>query len=478
MKILYINPPYGDNFVRSARWAAKSRGRVQRHPEQILIQIAVLEQAGHECCFIEGAALNLSESEINKKIIFFMPQMAIIHTTTPSIYNDLLYVSNVKKLFPKCITVMVGAHATAEPDDTFLNAKNELDIIARGECDYTLKDIAQELPLKNIQGISYFSREDNIIIHNPDRPLLDVNELPFPAWRHIDPKCYHDGVKLYPFLTIYSARGCFGKCTFCREPKVMHGRKLRLRNPQKIVDEIEFDLKLFPFLKEVMFETDTFSASPLHVKQICTEIIKRNINKRIAWSCSVRADMQLNLLPLMKKAGCRMITVGFEFGTNEQLKSVKKGITIDQSQKLAHYAHKLGFIIHGCFMIGAPGETPTSARKTINFAKSLPMDTVQFSGIAVYPGTEMYEWAKKSHYIKARNWSDWVDEKHEQATILSYPQMSKKEIDTYIDKGLSEYYLRPIQILRMLLAIRCWDDIIRKLYGFKKFISYFIKKLR
>lgn len=256
----------------------------------------------------------------------------------------------------------------------------------------------------------------------------------------------------------------------------MHGRRLRLRNPQKIVDEIEYDLKLFPFLKELMFETDTFSASPRHVEEICAEIIKRKIHKKIKWCCSVRADMKLDLLPLMKKAGCRMITVGFEFGSNKLLQSVKKGITIEQSRKLAVTAARLGFIIHGCFMIGAPGETPESAQNTIDFAKSLPMDTIQISGIAVYPGTPMYKWAESEGHIVAKDWTEWVTPEYEQATILSYPQMSKKQIDFFIDKGLKEFYLRPRQILKMLLAIRSWDDILRKIYGFRQFITYFLKK--
>jgi len=239
---------------------------------------------------------------------------------------------------------------------------------------------------------------------------------------------------------------------------------------------MEYDLKLFPYLKEIMFETDTFTAVPSHVEEVCKEIIKRGLHKKICWSCNVRVDVQLDLLPLMKKANCRMLMVGFEFGTNEQLNAVKKGTTIEQSRKFAEAADKLGFTIHGCFMIGAPGETKKSAQKTIDFAKSLPMDTIQVSGIAVYPGTEFYKWAKKHNYIAAKDWTDWVDENHEQVTLLNYPQMSKKEIDLYIDKALKEFYIRPKQMFKMASAIRSWDDIKRKLYGLTSFFDYFKKK--
>lgn len=472
MKIVYINPPYGNDFVRSARWAAKSRGRVQRHPEQALIQIAVLEKSGHECKFVEGAARNLEKEEVIKEALSFKPDMAIVHSTTPSIYSDLSYVKILKEKLG-CKTVMVGAHASAESEDTIKKADGALDVVVRREPDYALRDVANGLPLKDILGISYL--EDRKIFHNADRPYIDVNELPFPSWRQIDPRWYHDAGKLYPFLTLYTGRGCFGMCTFCRETQVTNGRALRMRDAKKVVDEMEYDLQLFPYIREIMFETDTFTAVPEHVKKVCEEIVKRGLNKKISWSCNIRTDIDLSLLPIMKKAGCRMLMVGFEFGTDKQLNAVKKGTTIAKGRELARVAHKLGFTTHGCFMIGAPGETKESAQETIDFAKSLPLDTIQVSGVAAYPGTEFYKWAKENNYILAKDWTDWVNDKHEQVTILSYPQMPKEEIDLYIDKALKEFYVRPKQIWDMIWSIRTVDDVKRKLYGLKSFLDYFSK---
>jgi anaerobic magnesium-protoporphyrin IX monomethyl ester cyclase len=241
-----------------------------------------------------------------------------------------------------------------------------------------------------------------------------------------------------------------------------------------VVDEIEYDYKLFPYLKEIMFETDTFSASSQHVREICEEILKRNI--KFYWSCNTRVDMDLSLLPLMKKAGCRMLMTGFEFGTQEALDSVKKGIALQGSRKFAEAAHKLGFIIHACFMFGAPGETKNSCRKTIEFAKSLPLDTIQFSGICTYPGTELYEWVKKEGYLVPRDWTGWVDERFEQTALVSYPQLTSEDINNFIDIGLKEFYLRPEQIFNMVLNIRSFSDIKRKIYGLKQFINYFFQK--
>ena len=82
------------------------------------------------------------------------------------------------------------------------------------------------------------------------------------------------------------------------------------------------------------------------------------------------------------------------------LKAINKGgVSVDMASKYAHEAHKQGFTIHGCFMIGAPGETKETAQQTIDFAKSLPLDTVQITGVASYPGTSLYKWAKENNFL-------------------------------------------------------------------------------
>ena len=475
--VFVLNPPVVQDFCRSARWAARSRGRVQRHPDWLLTAVAVLEEAGFRVDFLDGPAMNLERQEVLSALEKSRPGLVVLHTTTPSIDSDLGYGSLAKELLPNCRTVAVGPHVTAEPEDTLKRADGALDAVVRGEYDYTLRELAHlagaswdSSRLSEILGISSHD-DDKEVVHTEPRPYLDVNELPFPSWQHIDPKWYRDAGKRFPFITLISGRGCLGRCTFCRDVPLMEGKKLRMRDPELVVDEIEYDFSLFPYLKEVMFETDTFTASPKHVEGVCREVLKRNL--RITWSCNCRTDVDLELLPLMKQAGCRMLMVGFEFGTQEALDAVRKGTTLEHSVRLAKEARRLGFTVHGCFMFGAPGETRESARKTIEFAKSLPMDTVQFSGVCAYPGTEICRWARENGSLLPNTWREWVDEKWEQVTVLNYPELSKDEINRLIDQGLKEFYLRPKQMLRMALAVRSRDDLKRKLYGFLSFCGYF-----
>ena len=476
--IFVLNPPVTNDFCRSARWAARSRGRVQRHPDWLLTAVAVLEGAGFRVDFLDGAALNLARQEVLSALKKSRPDLLVVHTTTPSIDSDLSYASLAKGLLANCRTVAVGPHVTAEPEDTLKRANGTLEAVVRGEYDFTLRELANlgssnwsASRLSGILSISYLDGKE--VVHTGPRDFLEVNELPFPSWQHIDPRWYRDAGKRFPFITLISGRGCFGRCTFCRDVPLMEGKKLRMRDPELVVDEIEYDLSLFPYLREVMFETDTFTASPKHVEGVCKEILERNL--KITWSCNCRTDVDLKLLPLMKRSGCRMLMVGFEFGTQEALDAVRKGTNLKQSVRLAKEAQRLGFTVHGCFMFGAPGENMGSALKTIEFAKSLPMDTVQFSGICAYPGTELYQQASKDGTLVPNTWREWVDENWEQVTVLDYPELKKEEIDRLIDRGLKEFYLRPKQLFRMAFSARSTDDLKRKLYGFMSFSKCFFK---
>jgi len=476
MKVFFLNPTFGEDFCKSARWFAKSRGRVQRHPDYLCTAISVLEKADHRCKFIDGQAKNLSFSATRTLLKEFAPDMVVIQATTPSIYSDLEYVRLVKEINSEIITVAVGAHVTAEPEDTLAKAEGSLDAVARGEYDYTLMDIASAKELNGIKGISYV--KDSKFFHNPTRELIkNLDSLPFPAWQHIDPYDYHDAGKLYPFITLLGGRGCDGTCSFCLFPQVMYGRSYRPRSADSIVREIEYDRKLFPYLKEIMFEDDTFTLKRYHFRlaEICESILRKGI--KIYWSCNARADIDnLKLMKLMKHAGCRMFCVGFEFGSQEILNRVRKGITLEKMRQFSYLSRKAGIKLHGCFMIGGPGETKETACETIKFSRELDLDTVQFSGVCAYPGTEFYQWARGNNFLIPRDWPEWVDKDLEQKAIINYPQLSNEEINHLVDMGLKKFYLRPIQLWRILFNIRSWADFKTKFYGLISFLNYFSLK--
>ena len=470
MRILILNPAYGKGFVRSQRWPARSRGRVQRHPDYLAIATAVLEKDGHQVKLLDAAAMDMPLSEVGEIARDFKPELSIVHTTTPSIYNDVEHAATMKNL--GATTVLIGAHASTLPEET-IQLSYKIDYIARGEYDYTLRDLANQKPPSDILGITF--RNGKEIIHNKPRPLIEnLDELPFPAWHQIDIYNYYD-YKPFPFITMISGRGCPNSCSFCVLPQVLYGKKYRLRSASNVVDEIEYDLALFPDLKAIMFEDDTLTADRNRTREICNEILRRGL--KIPWWANARADLDdLDLMRLMKESGCRMLVVGFEFGDQHILDNVHKRLTTEQMKEFSMMAKRAGIKVHGCFMVGGPGETKETAGKTTQLIRDLKPDTIQISALTPYPGTEFYNWCKEYNYITAKDWTEWVDGT-EQTTVISYPNLSRKEIIDLVDKGLYQnFYLRPSTWWHHLSTVESFDDFKQKARAVGSLADYWCRK--
>jgi radical SAM superfamily enzyme YgiQ (UPF0313 family) len=152
----------------------------------------------------------------------------------------------------------------------------------------------------------------------------------------------------------------------------------------------------------------------------------------------------------MKAAGCRLFCVGIESGTQEILDNIHKGTKIDGIRRFMRDVKEAGILVHGCFMLGCPGETKETIAKTIEFAKELNPDTAQFFPIMVYPGTEAYEWAKENDYLLTEDYSKWLTPEGVHNTLISRPGLSNKELVELCDEARRQFYLRPNYILSKL----------------------------
>jgi len=476
MKILVINEPFVKDFCRTQRWAARSRGRVLRAPDWLAYTAAVLEKEGHGVKLYDMVAENRNKEYLRCLIRAEKPDFVVLDSTTPSIYSDIECARIVKEESDAAV-IMVGPHISALPKETLLLANGAIDVACIGEYDYSVRDtIAMYKNLGAVEGIAYY-KAGNVTI-NKARPLIEnLDELPFPAWHHLDLMKYFDGGKLYPYIDIISGRGCPNRCIFCLWPQVMHGTRYRLRSSKNVVDEIEYDIKLCPSVAkggEFFFEDDTFTVNRQRAMEICEEIMRRHL--KITFSVNSRVDdCDLEMFKVMKKAGCRELLVGFESGNQSMLDGMNKKIALEGAYQFMEYAKNAGLDVHGCFVIGLPGETEDSARQTIDFALKLGLTTAQFSGATPFPGTKFYDLVRDKGWLNAANYSDWL-RNGEQAGIVSYPHLSGRMIDHYVDLGLKKFYFRPLYMLKFLFDTRSIPDFYRKLKGAKNFFSYLFRK--
>lgn len=478
-KILVCNPPFVSHYCRGQRWPARTRGRIMRPPDYLAYCSSVLEQDGWEVDLYDFPAEGWSTDDLRSIIAEMRPDIVVIDSSTPSIYSDIKC-AKICKEASGCVVIMVGSHATALPEEVLRTSGNSVDIIARGEYEYTVRDIARSISgsggdLSSVEGASYL-RNGNYVSTRDREFIADLDELPFPAWHHLDIRKYFDGIKLFPFMDIIGSRGCPHSCIFCMYPQVMHGRAIRRRSPESVLAEIEHDLNRWPEIKrgEIFFEDDNFAADREYTHRLCDEISSAGYG--ITWSANCRPNgIEEETLVKMRKAGCRMLVVGYESGSRKMLDEMKKNLTIDQSIEFTRAAKKAGLSIHGCFMVGMPGETMQTIEETFRMIHRLPIDTVQISAAVPFPGTEFYKLCKEHNLLYPDQWDEWLGE-GEHTDVVKIQDMPKGYIHQRIDSELRRFYFRPKYVIRNMLNVRSFGDFYRKARGALHLLSYFLKR--
>ncbi len=472
-----LNPPYLPHFGRGARWQDTGRGGTLYYPVWLSYAAGVVEQE-HETRLVDAPAWNWNKDDVIDDIKKFKPDLVAIDSSFPSLDNDIQVAEAIKQAHDAMI-VLVGPPTSQFPEE-ILQSKG-IDVVARLEYDFTLKELAEAVALnkdpRHIKGISY--KDNGKIIHNPDREFAnsgDLDRIPFVSKlykKHLDIKDYFLGSSLYPEVQIFTGRGCPHKCTFCSWPQTLMGRKYRMRSISNVLDELEWIENNLPEVKEVFFEDDTFTINNRRVLEFCKEYSKRDLDT--IWACNARADLNYETMKEMKKANCRLLIVGYESGSNEILKNIKKGIDVQQIEAFADNARKAGLLVLGDFIIGLPGETRESIEQTKKAIKKLKPDILQVSVASPFPGTEFYQWCKENEYLLTDNPNEYLDEQGHQKSIVSYPWLSAEEITNTVDGILRKYYISPRYIpvaLRQVFRKNGLYELRRLWYSTKMFIGY------
>ncbi len=475
MKVLLLNPPFLPKFSRQSRSPCVTKGGTFYIPYFLAYCAGAVEKAGFETKLADAVAGCWDKEQTVQFAKEFNPDLIVIDTSTPSIVNDMQVADTLKIALPDSHITLVGTHPTALPDETL--KKCNANSVCRGEYDYTVRDLATALEkkkdMKTIEGLSY--KDGKKIVHNTQRELIkNLDELPFVSevfLRHFG----KEGIKKYfyaslrwPQTTLLTARGCPYNCLFCNSP-MKHS--YRARSIESVVAELEYIQKEMPFVKEIMFEDETFPAVKERTIKLCDEIVKRKI--KLKWSCNARVNTDLETLKAMKRAGCRLMCVGFEASEKEVLDSIDKKTTKDMQMEFMKNSRKAGILVNGCFIFGLPSDTKETMRRTLEFAKQLNCDTAQLYPLMVYPGTAAYEWAKENNFVTSEDYSKWLTPDGQMTTTLSRPGMSRDELLAFCDLARKEYYMRAGYIIpKIFQSIKNPQEGIRTLKSAKTFFRH------
>src|SRR5215471_14428408 len=441
LKTLFLNPPSFENFDGGAgsRWPATREIESYWYPVWLAYPARMVE--GSRLLDAPPHYVSVQQTiDLAKEYEFL-----VLFTSTPGFKGDCALATAMKDANPRLKIAFVGPHVTTLTEQS-LNDCPAIDFVTRREFDYAVVEFANGKPLAEILGISY--RVNGKIVHNPDRPeVSDLDALPDVVdiyKRDIDVRRYNVPFLLYPYLSFYTTRGCPAQCTFCLWPQLLSGHPWRKRSADRVAREMAKAREYWPYVKEYFFDDDTFNIN----KERTIELSEKLKPLKLTWSCTSRVTTDYETLKAQREAGCRLLIVGYESGDPQILKNIKKGATVERARQFTKDTKKLGLVVHGDFILGLPGESRESIRNTINFAKELDVETIQVSLAHAYPGTELYDYAKKNGFIVGNE--RMVDEGGHQLAQIEYPGLPREHVLEMVHKFYDEYYFRPKAVFRIV----------------------------
>lgn len=393
MRVLLVNPSYPfEEFPR------------------LLVTLpyvaAALRAHGHEVEILDLLLARTTPEKIERRMQSFRPQLVGITSVTLNHHIASGIAEVARKCDPEVPIAMGGPHVSFEIEGSFRDLP-ALDYIGIGEGEHTMVELARALEgrmdLRDVRGLALRDRDTGRIVRTAARPLEDDLDRLAPPARDLMPLARY--LAFDSHASVVTSRGCPYECIFCSAP-AWTGRKVRYRNPVWCVDEIE-ELAELGF-REITIEDDLFTLYRKHFLAVCGELERRDTGTR--WNAFSRVDtITPEIVQTMARAGCQAICFGVESGNQEVLDLVKKKSNLAMVRDAMRMTQDAGIAALASFIIGLPGETEETLRKTAEFADSLKQEFGSLYGfhiLAPFPGTEVRDRAS-DYGLEILN-SDWA----------------------------------------------------------------------
>jgi len=399
----------------------------------------------------------------------YRPDVVGISSMTHEIASSHSIAGLLKKRLNGVPTIIGGCHITALPQET-LREFPAFTYGVYGEGEATMLSLVQslgqqsrEVSLAQIKGLVY--RDADQVLMNPPCDRLSseqLTKLPYPDFDQY----YQDNSALAgkdDYYVMISSRGCPYQCIFCMQ---VLGRQVRRRSAESVVDEMEHAIDRYGahtiyFFDEIFLFNDRLTYDTLEL------IKKRDLPKRLRWRALTRVNLvDQKLISSVKEAGCFALEIGIEAGSNEVLKRINKQITTEQTENAVRIIKKAGIAVDANYIFGHPFETVESIKDTINLATKLNTDTIAIGIMTPYPGTKIYEMARRGEGGYRLLTNDWSKYDKYGGKALELEGLSIKELEKWQRRGLLYFYLKNFRIV----------DLIKFIVEYRKTIIGLLKK--
>ncbi|MGB2984508.1 MAG: radical SAM protein [Phycisphaerae bacterium] len=430
---------------------------------------AWVERHGHRADIHDCYAFPDRDDKIARYLETEDPDFVGFSTTTSSFLDAVRIACRIKEARPQTRTIFGGVHISTLRD-RLLRDFPVIDYGVVGEGEEALLAILERNGegLGDVPGVLYRDGEE-VVYTGPRRSSLDLDTLPFPAYGKLEgfPRDYPLPIFNYPKApgsTVISARGCPYQCSYC--DRSVFGRSFRFNSAQYMVDLFRHLSKRFG-VRHVNFYDDLFTFNRKRVVAFCEGLITERL--KVTFNCAARAEhIDLNLLRLMKRAGCWMVSLGIETGDPELLAKHRSHSDLEMIRERVEWIKRAGLRAKGLFMLGLPGETETSIDRSIEYVLGLPLDEFNLAKFTPFPGSPVYR------DIRAHG---RFTEKWELMNCLNFVFIPDGFTQARLEERYREFYRRYFQRPFVLwgYATMMWhspDSWVRFLLNVKTFLRF------
>jgi anaerobic magnesium-protoporphyrin IX monomethyl ester cyclase len=395
---------------------------------------------------IEGRPLDA----YRQKLRSMRPTHVGVTFTTP-LWSEAVQLARIaKEELPGVVTVAGGVHATTLPDSVL--ADGAFDMAAIGEGERTLVEICRGLPPADIDGIAFREADGSVTTTRPRALIEDLDELPLPAWQLHDLRYYrapHIAARRNPVGYMETNRGCNHHCLYCSQN--VFGHAVRSKSPARVVAEMKRMLEIG--FRDIHIKDNNFTADIQRAKEVCRLLLDSGFDAPWALPTGVNVhDVDEEFFLIARRSGCYQVAFGIESGVDEVLRRVNKRQTVSEVARAVEMASSAGLETVGFFMMGLPGDTEETMRRTIDFAKSLPLTYAKASMTLPFPSSALFRLAKNEDRILSEDWDRYNF--HCTSEVWKHENLDWATIQRYYTMFHKEFYFRPSYVWR-----RFWRDI-------------------
>jgi anaerobic magnesium-protoporphyrin IX monomethyl ester cyclase len=431
---------------------------------------AYLQNQNIDCSIIDCFARPDSDRLIKDNILMEKPAFIGLSCTTSSFLDGVRIAKMAKQFLPNIKAVFGGPHVSALKQKV-LKDFLEIDFVVVGEGEETLAELIKNgRNVSNaIKGLIYRKTDGELEFTGYREKGIDLNTLPFPAYEKLEgfPLKYSLPIFNYPkapSTSCISSRGCPYKCTYC--DRSVFRSTYRYNSPEYLYEHLRYLKKLFG-IRHINFYDDQFTLNRKRVEDFTQMMGDKPLG--MTFNCAVRAEhIDRELLKQMKAAGCWMISLGIETGDENLLARHRQNADLEMLIEKAHLIKEAGIRAKGLLMMGLPGETEASIKRSMDYVFSLPLDDFNLSKFTPFPGSPLYE---DIHGFGTFN-EDW--EKMDCMHFLFIPKgMTKEQLEQRFKQFYKTHFLRPRVLwgyVTMLWKSPCsWIRFIRNIADFIRF---------